>query len=50
MLFDGNIIGDNGSRYNMSMNTVERPEELDNNAPNHSESPVLFNRRINDQN
>ena len=34
----------------MSMNTVERPEELDNNAPNHSESPVLFNRRINDQN
>ena len=43
-------MGDNGSRYNVNINTVEKLEELDNNAPNQSESPVLFNRQTNDQN
>ena len=34
----------------MNMNTVERPEEMDNNHPRLSESPILFNKQTNDQN
>ena len=41
-------MGDNGSRYNMNINTVEKLEELDINAPNQSESPEQFNRLTND--
>ena len=45
ILFDQNKLGDNDSRTNANINTVERPEEIDSSQPRLSDSPVLFNRR-----